>query len=218
MTSLLRHRSPSSSTIKSLYSHLISSPSKHVPLHSVNLTAKITAVKFSSSPSKVDSGGLAAEDMVLDDADEDEYVLVRGAVKTSTIPTLLQPRVVVYDGVCHLCHRDTPITTKRPQSSTPLSDNTEAKGEVLEDGNSNKTEVKEIITYLSYPNEVEARKIESKLGMSFEEEKEGFKLILDDTQNHGCGYGSLIGIINKHGSFTKAYLDIFCIRAISRDQ
>ncbi|GKC46940.1 hypothetical protein Tco_1064662, partial [Tanacetum coccineum] len=103
MTSLLRHRSPSS--IKSLYSHLISSPSKHVPLHSVNLTAKITAVKFSSSPSKVDSGGLAAEDMVLDDADDDEYVPVRGAVKTSTIPTLLQPRVVVYDGVCHLCHR-----------------------------------------------------------------------------------------------------------------
>lgn len=22
-----------------------------------------------------------------------------------TLPTLLQPRVVVYDGVCHLCHR-----------------------------------------------------------------------------------------------------------------
>nr|GEX81628.1 hypothetical protein [Tanacetum cinerariifolium] len=52
-----------------------------------------------------DNNKRTAEDMVLDDADEDEYVSVRGAVKTSTISMLLQPRVVVYDGVCHLCHR-----------------------------------------------------------------------------------------------------------------
>ncbi|KAH7674444.1 DCC1-like thiol-disulfide oxidoreductase family protein [Dioscorea alata] len=25
--------------------------------------------------------------------------------KSATIPTLLQPRVLIYDGVCHLCHR-----------------------------------------------------------------------------------------------------------------
>ncbi|WOH13597.1 hypothetical protein DCAR_0833107 [Daucus carota subsp. sativus] len=42
------------------------------------------------------SGGAAGEDMLIDD--------VTATVKPLVEPTLLQPRVVVYDGVCHLCH------------------------------------------------------------------------------------------------------------------
>ncbi|XP_074343187.1 uncharacterized protein LOC141681023 [Apium graveolens] len=46
------------------------------------------------------SGGTAAaaaeDDLLLDD--------VTATVKPLVEPTLLQPRVVVYDGVCHLCH------------------------------------------------------------------------------------------------------------------
>ncbi|KVH97777.1 hypothetical protein Ccrd_000106, partial [Cynara cardunculus var. scolymus] len=63
---------------------------------------------FSSSSAKIDAmrsggvaSGLAAEDLLLD-----EESAPTTAVKSNIIPTLLQPRVVVYDGVCHLCHRD----------------------------------------------------------------------------------------------------------------
>ncbi|KAK6160147.1 hypothetical protein DH2020_003528 [Rehmannia glutinosa] len=41
----------------------------------------------------------AADQVLLDDED---VSAVSGQVET--VPTLLQPRVVVYDGVCHLCH------------------------------------------------------------------------------------------------------------------
>lgn len=48
----------------------------------------------------VNSGGSAAaaagDDLLLDDVTE--------TVKPLVEPTLLQPRVVVFDGVCHLCH------------------------------------------------------------------------------------------------------------------
>ncbi|KAI3796005.1 hypothetical protein L1987_38666 [Smallanthus sonchifolius] len=46
------------------------------------------------------SDGLAAEDLLFD-----EESAPAAAVKSNILPTLLQPRVVVYDGVCHLCHR-----------------------------------------------------------------------------------------------------------------
>ncbi|THF96096.1 hypothetical protein TEA_007445 [Camellia sinensis var. sinensis] len=35
------------------------------------------------------------------------------SAKVSTVPSLLQPRVVVYDGVCHLCHKDFVALTER---------------------------------------------------------------------------------------------------------
>ncbi|KAD4983192.1 hypothetical protein E3N88_19863 [Mikania micrantha] len=35
----------------------------------------------------------------------DEETTQATVVKSGVLPTLLQPRVVVYDGVCHLCHR-----------------------------------------------------------------------------------------------------------------
>lgn len=58
----------------------------------------------SSSPSKIDvvaagaAADVAAEDLLLEEQPS-------SAVTGETVPILLQPRVVVYDGVCHLCHR-----------------------------------------------------------------------------------------------------------------
>ncbi|XP_024987296.1 uncharacterized protein LOC112522428 [Cynara cardunculus var. scolymus] len=69
---------------------------------------------FSSSSAKIDAmrsggvaSGLAAEDLLLD-----EESAPTTAVKSNIIPTLLQPRVVVYDGVCHLCHRGVKVVIK----------------------------------------------------------------------------------------------------------
>ncbi|KAF9677546.1 hypothetical protein SADUNF_Sadunf08G0118900 [Salix dunnii] len=72
---------------------------------------------FSSSSSPLYSGrgwfssksstDVAAVDVADVSADEELlYPSVASTVKpVATLPTLLQPRVVVYDGVCHLCHR-----------------------------------------------------------------------------------------------------------------
>ncbi|KAL5723593.1 hypothetical protein ACHQM5_006973 [Ranunculus cassubicifolius] len=59
---------------------------------------------FSSSPlspsksSTRVSAAAAVEEMILTDEETD------AVPTTSVLPSLLQPRVVVYDGVCHLCH------------------------------------------------------------------------------------------------------------------
>ncbi|KAJ6318553.1 hypothetical protein OIU76_013996 [Salix suchowensis] len=48
---------------------------------------------------RIDVADVSAEEELL-------YPSVASTVKpVATLPTLLQPRVVVYDGVCHLCHR-----------------------------------------------------------------------------------------------------------------
>ncbi|KAI3720283.1 hypothetical protein L6452_21196 [Arctium lappa] len=69
---------------------------------------------FSLSSDKIDAmrsggvaGDLAAEDLLLDVESAPAT-----AVKSNMIPTLLQPRVVVYDGVCHLCHRGVKVVIK----------------------------------------------------------------------------------------------------------
>ncbi|KAF7124860.1 hypothetical protein RHSIM_Rhsim12G0050200 [Rhododendron simsii] len=62
----------------------------------------------SSSTPKSDAGivsagagaDVAAEDLLLDD----DPPASAAAAATATLPSLLQPCVVVYDGVCHLCH------------------------------------------------------------------------------------------------------------------
>ncbi|XP_019190842.1 PREDICTED: uncharacterized protein LOC109185323 [Ipomoea nil] len=54
------------------------------------------AVAMSSSAATI----LTEEDLLIDDDDA-------AVSKTDTIPTLLQHGVVVYDGVCHLCHKGT---------------------------------------------------------------------------------------------------------------
>jgi hypothetical protein len=69
----------------------------------------------SPPPSGVVVSGAAADvaDVVEEEEEEDEAQnLVYSDAATSlavkpAIPTILQPRVVVYDGVCHLCHRGT---------------------------------------------------------------------------------------------------------------
>lgn len=64
-----------------------------------------SAYSLASSPTHVVSGAPADVADVTDAAD-----LVfppspgSSTVKPLTDPTLLQPRVVIYDGVCHLCH------------------------------------------------------------------------------------------------------------------
>ncbi|KAI8527170.1 hypothetical protein RHMOL_Rhmol12G0055000 [Rhododendron molle] len=61
-----------------------------------------------SSAAKSDVGiasaaaDVAPEDLLLDD----DLPASAAATATATLPSLLQPRVVVYDGVCHLCHND----------------------------------------------------------------------------------------------------------------
>nr|GLL34285.1 uncharacterized protein LOC109166315 [Ipomoea trifida] len=45
------------------------------------------------------AAGLTEEDLLVIDDDD------AAVSKPDTIPTLLQPGVVVYDGVCHLCHK-----------------------------------------------------------------------------------------------------------------
>ncbi|KAM5566696.1 hypothetical protein ABKV19_015038 [Rosa sericea] len=67
---------------------------------------------FSSTPSSSDVVSSTAADLagVGDDDDEDGPVYSNPAAAGSSaseavlLPTLLQPRVVVFDGVCHLCH------------------------------------------------------------------------------------------------------------------
>ena len=56
------------------------------------------------------SSAAAADDLVID-ADPPRASSPSAATATATatvaatIPTVLQPRVLIYDGVCHLCHR-----------------------------------------------------------------------------------------------------------------
>ncbi|XP_008793829.1 uncharacterized protein YuxK [Phoenix dactylifera] len=56
----------------------------------------ISGVRFASRS----SGELSDEDFVYS-----ELPPTPPPPKAASIPTLLQPRVVIYDGVCHLCHR-----------------------------------------------------------------------------------------------------------------
>jgi len=57
--------------------------------------------KSSTDVAAVDVADVSAEEELL-------YPSVASTVKpVATLPTLLQPRVVVYDAVCHLCHRGT---------------------------------------------------------------------------------------------------------------
>lgn len=63
-----------------------------------------------SSPAKSDAGTVSAgaaadvaeDDLLLDD--DFPTSASSTATATATLPVLLQPRVVIYDGVCHLCH------------------------------------------------------------------------------------------------------------------
>ncbi|XP_075657200.1 uncharacterized protein LOC142627263 [Castanea sativa] len=81
-----------SKTPSSFYNRSISFTS------SSTLTTTTTTTAAAATPSDVVS------DAVPDVADVEEDVVFSDTDKTAAEPTLLQPRVLVYDGVCHLCH------------------------------------------------------------------------------------------------------------------
>jgi hypothetical protein len=51
------------------------------------------------------SASVAATDIAIDDDTPRPAAPVGAAAIAATLPTVLQPRVLIYDGVCHLCHR-----------------------------------------------------------------------------------------------------------------
>ncbi|KAJ1258774.1 hypothetical protein BS78_10G101000 [Paspalum vaginatum] len=55
------------------------------------------------------SAAAAADDLVIDEetprAASTSTTATAAAAMAATVPTVLQPRVLIYDGVCHLCHR-----------------------------------------------------------------------------------------------------------------
>lgn len=63
-----------------------------------NLNSSPLTYRRRSSLSTLSNANFAADDLLLGDQ------LVTLASKSETAPNLLQPGVVVYDGVCHLCH------------------------------------------------------------------------------------------------------------------
>lgn len=89
-----------SKTPSSFYNRSISSTSSST----LTATTTTTTAKAAAIPSDVVS------DAVPDAADveeDEEEVVFSATEKTAAEPTLLQPRVLVYDGVCHLCHGGT---------------------------------------------------------------------------------------------------------------
>ncbi|MED6217231.1 hypothetical protein PIB30_015793 [Stylosanthes scabra] len=69
-------------------------------------SSHLFSLRFLSSKPSSNYALLSTAAKIADD--EDDVTPSRGSsssvVVTPTTPTLLQPRVVVYDGVCHLCH------------------------------------------------------------------------------------------------------------------
>ncbi|XAR65023.1 hypothetical protein NMG60_11008965 [Bertholletia excelsa] len=68
-----------------------SSPS----IYSFSSTSSPSSTPVAAAP----VADVAAEDLVLDDTTDPAAVAAK-----ATVPSVLQPRVVIYDGVCHLCH------------------------------------------------------------------------------------------------------------------
>ncbi|KAM0943133.1 putative DCC1-like thiol-disulfide oxidoreductase family [Dioscorea sansibarensis] len=74
------------------------------PFMARRLFSDATSSRFSScSPSVQRSCGSTSSFMAKDDLLSVNWAPL--PPKAATIPTLLQPRVLIYDGVCHLCHR-----------------------------------------------------------------------------------------------------------------
>lgn len=90
-----------SKTPSSFYNRSISSTSSST----LTATTTTTTAKAAAIPSDVVSD--AVPDAADVEEDEEEEVVFSATEKTAAEPTLLQPRVLVYDGVCHLCHGGT---------------------------------------------------------------------------------------------------------------
>lgn len=78
---------------------------------------RASSTQSSSSSDVVSTTAADVADVIADDNEEDDPPYPGLAVSASSssvkpvMPTLLQPRVVVYDGVCHLCHRGTDLNS-----------------------------------------------------------------------------------------------------------
>ena len=73
------------------------------PLNPLPAAMKVlTAIANCPKPFSSDSGGVEA---VAGGGGDLGSFRTHGGVPKTALPTVLQPRVVVYDGVCHLCHR-----------------------------------------------------------------------------------------------------------------
>ncbi|KAK9750975.1 hypothetical protein RND81_02G233600 [Saponaria officinalis] len=70
----------------------------------LNTTLKQSSPALFSFNKPPTAAASAAADFVGDDDDDDIGVIHAPSVSPVTIPTLLQPRVVIFDGVCPLCH------------------------------------------------------------------------------------------------------------------
>ncbi|CAN1187605.1 hypothetical protein LINPERPRIM_LOCUS31931 [Linum perenne] len=77
------------------------SPLPRPPLKLSQFSSSAATTPLSKDPSAAISKAAAVADVV---EDEDELLESVASVSPATFPSLLQPRVVVYDGVCHLCH------------------------------------------------------------------------------------------------------------------
>nr|XP_043626298.1 uncharacterized protein YuxK [Erigeron canadensis] len=110
MSRFFRSRFPAAKTLIS--SRFFSSPPPKIVRSCGGLAAESLAPATAMKPDKFRSGG-AAVDLAIDDDDDldDEFAPVTGA-KLGAAPTLLQPRVVIFDGVCHLCHRGVKFVIK----------------------------------------------------------------------------------------------------------
>ncbi|KAL4639194.1 hypothetical protein ACB092_03G200000 [Castanea dentata] len=84
-----------SKTPSSFYNRSISFTSSSI------LTTTTTTTAAAATPSDVVSDAVPD---VADVEEDEEEVVFSDTDKTAAEPTLLQPRVLVYDGVCHLCH------------------------------------------------------------------------------------------------------------------
>lgn len=75
---------------------------------SLSSTSCSSASRTSSGVVSDASTAAAGVDDVAEEEEDQDLVYsdtVASSILKPAIPTLLQPRVVVYDGVCHLCHR-----------------------------------------------------------------------------------------------------------------
>ena len=76
------------------------------PLNPLPVAMKLlTAIANCPKPFSIDSGGVEAVAGGGGDGGDLGPFRTHGGVPKTALPAVLQPRVVVYDGVCHLCHR-----------------------------------------------------------------------------------------------------------------
>ncbi|KAF5443194.1 hypothetical protein F2P56_035773 [Juglans regia] len=98
LTGVTKTSSSSSSSSRSFYCSLSSTSCS-------NASRPSSGVVLDASTAAADVDDVVQEEEDQDLVYSDTVAHVASSILKPAIPTLLQPRVVVYDGVCHLCHR-----------------------------------------------------------------------------------------------------------------